>query len=45
MEEPLVQAELVEDTKRGRKFQRTNVAAAKLGDKIIEPFCYLRKYD
>jgi transposase len=31
---------LVEDTKRGRKFQRTNVAAGRIGGNIIAPLCY-----
>jgi transposase len=31
---------LVEDTKRGRKFQRTNVIAAKIGGRVAAPFCY-----
>jgi hypothetical protein len=31
---------LVEDAKRGGKFQRTNVIAAKIGDKAAAPFCY-----
>lgn len=30
----------IEDVKRGRKFQRTNVVAAKIGDKIVAPLCY-----
>lgn len=30
----------VEDTKRGKKFQRTNVVAARMGKKIVAPFCY-----
>lgn len=32
--------EKVEDTKRGKKFQRTNVVAARFGDKLIAPLCY-----
>jgi transposase len=31
---------LVEDTKRGRKFQRTNVIAARIGDSVVAPLCY-----
>ena len=30
----------IEDVKSGKKFDRTNVVAAKLDKKIIEPFCY-----
>ena len=30
----------VEGTKNGRKFQRTNVVAAKIGDKVVAPLCY-----
>jgi transposase len=30
----------VEDTKRGKKIQRTNVVAAKIGDKVVAPLCY-----
>lgn len=30
----------IEDVKRGRKFQKTNVVAAKIGDKIVAPLCY-----
>lgn len=30
----------IEDVKRGRKFQRTNVVAAKIGAKIVAPLCY-----
>ena len=30
----------VEDTKRGKKFQRTNIIAAKMGNSIIAPLCY-----
>ena len=30
----------VKDTKPGRKFQRTNVIAAKIGDSIVAPLCY-----
>jgi len=30
----------IEDVKRGRKFQRMNVVAAKFGDKVVAPFCY-----
>jgi hypothetical protein len=30
----------VEDTKRGRKFERTNVVAARIGDKIVASLCY-----
>jgi hypothetical protein len=30
----------IEDTKRGRKFQRTNIVAAKISDKIVAPLCY-----
>jgi transposase len=30
----------IEDVKNGRKFQRTNVIAAKIGDNIVAPFCY-----
>jgi hypothetical protein len=31
---------LVEDTKRGKKFQRTNVVAARIGGNITAPLCY-----
>ena len=31
---------LVEDTKRGGKFQRTNVVAARIGDSVVAPFCH-----
>jgi transposase len=30
----------IEDVKSGRKFQRTNVIAAKIGGSIVAPFCY-----
>ena len=30
----------VEDTKRGRKFERTNVVAARIGGKVVAPLCY-----
>jgi len=30
----------IEDSKRGKKFHRTNVVAAKIGDKIVAPYCY-----
>ena len=30
----------IEDVKRGRKFQRTNVIAAKIGDKVVATYCY-----
>jgi transposase len=35
-----IRGAIVEDTKRGRKFQRTNVIAAKIGDAVVAPFCY-----
>jgi transposase len=35
-----LRGEKVEDTKRGKKFQKTNVIAAKLGNKIVAPLCY-----
>jgi transposase len=28
------------DAKHGRKFQRTNIVAAKIRDKIVMPFCH-----
>ena len=33
--------EKVEDVKRGRHFQRTNVVAGRLGTRIVAPFCYV----
>ena len=30
----------VEDSKRGKRFQRTNVVAAKIGDRVVAPLCY-----
>lgn len=30
----------IEDTKRGKKYQRTNVVAARIGDRIVAPLCY-----
>ncbi|MDR1615932.1 MAG: transposase [Syntrophomonadaceae bacterium] len=30
----------IEDIKRGEKFQRTNIVAAKSGDRIVAPHCY-----
>jgi transposase len=30
----------VEDTKRGRKFQRINVVAGRIGGNIVAPLCY-----
>jgi transposase len=30
----------IEDVKSGRKFQRTNVVAAKIGGSIVAPLCY-----
>ena len=30
----------VEDTKRGKKYQRTNVVAARIDGKIVAPYCY-----
>lgn len=35
-----LRGEKVEDTKRGKKFQRTNVVAAKFDGKLIAPLCY-----
>lgn len=32
--------EKVEDVKRGKHFQRTNVVAGRLGSQIVAPFCY-----
>ena len=31
---------LIEGTKHGKKFQRINVIAARIGDRIVAPFCY-----
>lgn len=30
----------IEDVKHGKKFQRTNVVAAKIGDKVVASHCY-----
>jgi Transposase and inactivated derivatives len=30
----------IQDAKRGRRFQRTNVVAGKIGSKIVAPLCY-----
>jgi hypothetical protein len=30
----------IEDVKSGRKFQRTNVIAARIGGGIVAPLCY-----
>jgi hypothetical protein len=31
---------LVEDTKRGKKFQRTNIVAVRINGNIAAPLCY-----
>ena len=33
----------VQDTKRGRKFQRTNIVAGLYSGEVVAPFCYVQK--
>lgn len=35
-----LRGEKVEDTKRGKKFQRTNIVAARFAGKLVAPLCY-----